>query len=161
MNKTALTAPRKRASLPDDILLTFLMTFVFAAFSYEERITEGFMRIFGILIFAAFIMTWILTAVKNGTEKKIGFAVYSAACWLVPQLIIVLFYHGPQVFRHSVFLYTLSEFSAFFSTRPAELLASYSGVNTEMSMVIILLVIFGSFFSGLAYTKGKESNNQG
>ena len=143
------------------MLLTFLMTFTFAAYSYEERITEGVMKLFGILISAAFIMTWIIVAVKNGTEKKKGFVIYSAACWIIPQLIIVLFYNGPQLFRHSVITYTLSEFSAFFSTRPAELIGRYTGITAEMSLVIILLAIFGSFFAGFAFTKEKESYKQG
>ena len=159
MNETVSTN-KKHGSLPDDMLLTFLMTFTFAAYSYEERITEGLMKLFGMLIFAAFILTWIIVAVKNGTEKKKGFAVYSAACWLIPQLIIVLFYNGPQFFRHSVIIYTLSEFSAFFSTRPAELLGIYSGTTTEMAFIIILLAVFGSFFAGFAFTKERERQKQ-
>ncbi len=159
MNDT-VSKNKKHGSLPDDMLLTFLMTFAFAAYSYEERITEGIMKLFGILISAAFILTWIIVAVKNGTEKKKGFVIYSAACWLVPQIIIVLFYNGPQLFRHSVITYTLSEFSAFFSTRPAELIGRYTGITAEMALVIILLAIFGSFFAGFAFAKEKESNKQ-
>lgn len=160
MNET-VSKTKKHGSLPDDMLLTFLMTFTFAAYSYEERITEGVMRLFGILIFAAFILTWIIVAVKNGTEKKKGFVIYSAACWIVPQLIILLFYNGPQLFRHSVITYTLSEFSAFFSTRPAELIGTYTGITTEMALVVILLAIFGSFFAGFAFAKEKEDKQQG
>ena len=143
MNET-VSKTKKHGSLPDDMLLTFLMTFTFAAYSYEERITDG-----------------VIVAVKNGTEKKKGFVIYSAACWIVPQLIILLFYNGPQLFRHSVITYTLSEFSAFFSTRPAELIGTYTGITTEMALVVILLAIFGSFFAGFAFAKEKENKQQG
>ncbi|MBQ8902945.1 MAG: hypothetical protein IJY73_01425 [Oscillospiraceae bacterium] len=159
MNETVVKN-KKHGSLPDDMLLTFLMTFTFAAYSYESRITEGIAKLFGILIFAVFILTWIITAIKNGTEKKKGFVIYSAACWIIPQIIILLFYNGPQLFRHSVILYTLSEFSAFFSTRPAELIGTFTGITTEMAFVIILITIAGSFFAGFAYAKEKEAAKQ-
>ena len=145
----------QQGSLADDILLTFLMTFAFAAYSYEARLDSGVLSAFRYVLLAVLLLTLLITAAKNGINKKTGFIVYSAAYWLLPQLVIVLFYQGPEIFRHSVTMYTLSEFAAILTTRPAEILGGYCGIPHQMILVIMLLCIFGAFFVG-AYFSDKD-----
>ena len=157
MNTTTVIKSKRSATLFDDILLTCLITYVFAAYSYEQRLSEGFMGLWNKCMLVIFLMTWVITAIKNGMQKKAGFALYTAVYWLLPQLIIILFSSGPELFRHSVFMYTLSEFSLVLSTRPIELMGGYIGITAEMSMILVLMIIFAAFFGGLAYTNDKES----
>ena len=159
MNKEAMSV-KKHITLFDDILLTFLITYTFAAYSYEQRLSEGFMSLFNKCMLVIFLMTWVIVAIKNGMNKKTGFAFFSALYWLVPQIIIILFYNGPEFFRHSVFMYTLSEFSVVLSSRPAALTGGYMGVSEQMAMILILMIIFASFFGGYAYTNNKETNKK-
>ena len=160
MNTTTASKSKKNVTLFDDILLTFLITYVFAAYSYEQRFSAEFTSLLEKCMLIIFIITWMITAVKNGMNKKTGFALYSAAYWLVPQLIIILFNSGPELFRHSVFVYTLSEFSLVLSTRPAVLTGKYIGVTAEMALLLILMIIFAAFFGGLAYANDKQSNKK-
>ncbi len=158
----AVSTNKKYGTLADDILLTFLMTFTFAAYSFEARLDSGGMSVFRHVLLAVFLLTWIITAVKNGIGKKVGFAVYTALYWLVPGLITLLFYNGPEILRHSVTMYTLSELSAILTTRPAEILGGYFGLPAEMSMIIIMLIIFGAFFIGFAVSGNiRNSKSQG
>ncbi len=156
----AVLSNKKQGTPADDMLLTFLMTFAFAAYSYEARLDDGILSLLKPVLLAVFMLTWIITAAKNGINRKPAFAVYCGVYWLIPQLIILLFYQGPEILRHSVIMYTLSEFSALLTTRPAELLGGYFGLNAQMSLIIFLLIVFGSFFTGSAYINGKENQNK-
>ena len=157
-NPVFINTNNKPCSLADDILLTFLMTFTFAAYSYETRLDDGIFIIFRYILLGVLLLTWLITAAKNGLNKKTGFAVYSAALWLIPQIIIILFYYGPELFRHSVIMYTLSEFSYVLTTRPAEILSEYCGVSWQMTFILILLCIFGAYFAGRAFSDNKKDS---
>jgi len=151
---------QQQGSIADDILLTFLMTFAFAAYSYEARLDSGVLSAFRYVLLAVLLLTWLITAAKNGIKKKAGFAIYSAVYWLLPQLVIVLFYHGPEVFRHSVIMYTLSEFAAILTTRPAEILGGYCSIPHQMILVIMLLCIFGAFFVGASFSDRDKTRSE-
>lgn len=155
----AVSTPKKHGTLTDDILLTFLMTFTFSAYSFEVRLDSGIISIFRHVLLVVFLLTWIITAVKNGIGKKVGFAFYTALYWLVPGLITLLFYNGPEFLRHSVTMYALSELSAILTTIPASILGKYFGLPAEMSLIIIMLIIFGSFFMGFAFSESRKRNN--
>lgn len=132
----------------DDILEAFLITYAMAAFSFEKYVPEkitGFLRV---IVFAAFALVWLWNSYKSGRERRAAFPIFAVCFWLLPQLIIYLADSGPEVFRMSVAMYVLSEFSELLANVPIKITGGIIGTSTFGAAAIILLLCGACNFFG-------------
>lgn len=133
----------------DDILVSFLITYAFAAYSYEKYVPEGIMKFMQAVTFVAFVAVWLVNSFKNGKRKGVIFPIFAAAFWLLPQIIIYLANNGPEVFRMSITMYVLSEFSDLVTVVPMKITGSVVGISAYGAMAVILLLCAACYVFGV------------
>ncbi len=147
---------RKPSDIVGEFLAAFLITYALAVFSYEKYMPESFMKAFNVLVYIAFAATWLWLSFKNGMKKAVAFPVFTVLYWLVPQLVIYLADSGPEVFRMSIIMYLLSEFSIIITTVPSELIGSAINVSVPAAITIILLLSAAAYMAGMLVNVRKK-----
>lgn len=137
-----------KAKIFDDILGVFLITYAAAALSFEKYVPEGIINFLGAIYFIAFAAVWMWLSYKNGRKKSIVFPVFTAVFWLLPHLIIYLSNSGSEVFRMSVIMYVLSEFSDLIAIVPIKITGNIAGISAYGAAAVILLLCGASYFFG-------------
>lgn len=137
-----------KAKLYDDILGAFLITYAAASFSFEKYMPEKIAKFLQAVCFIAFAGLWLGLSFKNGRQKGIAFPIFTAMFWLLPQLIIYLANSGPEVFRMSVTMYVLSEFSELLANVPIKITGEIAGTSAFGAAAIILLLCGACYFFG-------------
>ncbi len=133
----------------DDILAAFLITYALAAFSYEKYMPEGIMKFLQAMVFVAFAAVWFWNSFINGKRKGRAFAIFAAAFWILPPVIIYLANDGPEIFRMSIIMYVLSELSDLLIVVPMKAAASAVGVSAYGAMAVILLICAACYLFGV------------
>lgn len=152
--KTVMTVRRKH-SFVSDIFTLFIITFTAAAFSYEGYMPEGFMNIFGSAVAFVCVLTWMSCSFLGGAFKKYKYMIFICVFWLIPQVIIFLADSGPEIFRMSITMYLLSEFSYMLTRSSAYAFGSLFGLNEFSSVVIMILLCAFSYLAGMLLSEGK------
>ncbi len=149
---------RRPSDVIGEFLAAFLITYALAVFSYEKYMPESFMKAFNVLVFIAFAVTWLGLSFKNGSKKAVAFPVFTALYWLIPQLVIYLADSGPEVFRMSITMYILSEFSILITTVPSELIGGTIHISVPAAIAVILLLSAAAYMAGMLVNVRKKGN---
>lgn len=152
--KKVMTVRRKR-SFASDMFISFIITFAAAAFSYEGYMPESFMNIFGSFVALLCVLTWMSYSFLGGALKKYKYMVFMCLFWLIPQVIIFLADSGPELFKMSITMYLLSEFSSMLTRSSAYAFGSLFGLNAFSSIVVIILLCAFSYLAGMLLSEGK------
>ena len=131
-----------------NMFLGFIITFAAGTTCFENFMPEKFITLYSGAVIALCFVTWLALSFISGTRKKWQFAVYAALFWILPQVIIYLADNGPEVFRKSITMYLLSEFSLILTVAPAESAGGVFGVGVIPFTVIIILLCAFSFLGG-------------
>lgn len=133
----------------DDILAAFLITYALAAFSFEKYVPEKIIKLMQALAFIAFALSWLWLSFKNGKRKGAAFPIFAAAFWLLPQVVIYLANSGPEIFRMSIIMYVLSEFSDLLTVVPMKITGNAVGISAYGAMAVILLLCAACYLFGV------------
>lgn len=133
----------------DDILAVFLITYALAAFSYEKYMPEGIMKFMQAITFVLFAAAWLWNSFKSGKRKGVAFPIFAVFFWIFPQLIIYFANNGPEIFRMSVIMYVLSEFSDLLTTVPMKITGSVVGISAYGAATVILLLCAACYLFGM------------
>lgn len=139
----------------DDILTAFLITYALAAFNFEKYVPEKIMKLMQAAVFIAFAVSWLWFSFKNGKRKSAAFPIFAAAFWVLPQIIIFLANGGPEVFRMSIIMYVLSEFSDLLTVVPMKITGNAAGISAYGAMAVILLLCGASYLFGI-FTEAED-----
>lgn len=133
----------------DDILAVFLITYALAVFSYEKYMPEIIMKFMQAVTFVLFAISWLWLSFKNGKRKGVAFPIFAVFFWIFPQLIIYFANNGPEIFRMSVTMYVLSEFSDLLTTVPMKITGSVAGISAYGAAAVILLLCTACYLFGM------------
>lgn len=133
----------------DDIFAVFLITYALAAFSYEKYMPEEIMKLVHAAAFAAFAVSWLGLSFKNGKRKSVIFPIFTILFWVLPRVVVYLANDGPKVFRMSIIMYVLSEFSDFLTFVPIKITAGAAGISVYGAMAVILLLCAACYLCGV------------
>ncbi len=139
---------RSSYSMTANMFLSFMITFAAGTICFEGFMPEKFVAVYSAALIAVCFLTWFALSFISGKKGKWLFVVYSALFWILPQVIIYLANDGPEVFRKSITMYLLSEFSAILVTAPAEAAGSVINVKALPLTIIIILLCVLSYFAG-------------
>lgn len=138
----------------EDMLAAFFATYALASFSYEKYMSESFMRIFRLAVFALFAAAWLWFSFKSGLKSGRKFPVFAVLYWIIPHILVYLADNGPEALRMSIIMYVLSEFMIFLTTVPAEVVGTAVGISSSAATAVILLLCGSAYMSGyLVYTR--------
>lgn len=144
-------------SLTANMFIAFIITFAAGTICFESYMPENFTAIYRAAVIALCLITWFALSFISGKKKKWQFAVYSVLFWVLPQVIIFLANDGPEVFRKSITMYLLSEFSAILVSAPAEAVGSLINIKViPFIIVMVLLCVFSFLFGYLINDKNKK-----
>lgn len=141
--------------LADSMLMAFLITFAASAMNYEQYIPEQAAALYRICLWTVCILTWAGLSFISGMRGKWQFEVFAALYLILPQVIIYLAYLGPEVFRLSLIMYSLSEFFSLILMQPVYMLGELLDIGDILSSVIFIAISLLLFGAGmLVYKKG-------
>lgn len=140
----------------DDILIAFFATFALMAFSYEKYISENIMKPFRVLIVIAFFAVWLWYSFKNGRMRGLIFPIFALLFWLLPKAIIFLAGNGPEIFRMSIIMYVLSEFSEIIFGGPMEEVSGIFGISPVGAAAVLLLTCAASYLLGMFVAENED-----
>lgn len=149
---------KMRSPSVDDMIAAFLITYAFAAFSFEKNMPESIMKIYNAVVFAVFAAAWLWFSYKSGRRRGRKFPIFTVMFWLLPQVVIYLADSGPEVFRMSIIMYVLSEFLMMLTNVPPQILGNAVGITVPASVIVILLLCGASYMSGMLVCTYKEGN---
>lgn len=139
----------------DDILIAFLATYALMAFSFEKYASENVMKPFRALIIIAFFAVWLWYSFKNGRTRSVIFPIFAVLFWLLPKAVIFLSNDGPEIFRMSVIMYVLSEFSEIIFGGPMEEISGIFGISSVGAAAVLLLACAASYLLGMFITENE------
>ena len=143
------------------MLAAFLITYAFAALSFEKYMPESFVRLYRAAVFIVFAATWLGLSFKSGRRAGRKFPIFAVLFWIVPPIVIWLADNGPEVFRMSIIMYVLSEFMNFFTTVPSEVCGTAVGISAPAAVAVILLLCGVAYMSGYfmyTFRQSKKGN---
>lgn len=140
------------------MIAAFLITYAFAAFSFEKNMPESIMKIYSAVVFAVFAAAWLWFSYKSGRRKGRKFPIFTVLFWLLPQIVIYLADNGPEVFRMSIIMYVLSEFLMMLTNVPPQILGNAAGITVPAAIIVILLLCGAAYTSGMLVCTYKEGN---
>lgn len=152
---------RQHYGAVDDMLAAFLITYAFAALSFEKYMPESFVRLYRAAVFIVFAATWLGLSFKSGRRAGRKFPIFAVLFWIVPPIVIWLADNGPEVFRMSIIMYVLSEFMNFFTTVPSEVCGTAVGISAPAAVAVILLLCGVAYMSGYfmyTFRQSKKGN---
>lgn len=133
----------------DDMLTAFLISYALAAFSCEKYVPENIMKPFMAVILAAFFGVWLWYSYKNGKRKSVIFPIFAVLFWVLPKVVIFLANDGPEVFRMSIIMYVLSEFSELIFDTAMKTVSGIFGISAVGAAAVLLLVCAASYLFGM------------
>ncbi len=147
-------------SLTANMFMAFMITFAAGTICFEEYMPEKFVAIYSFAVIAVCLLTWFALSFISGKKGKWQFVVYAFLFWILPQVIIYLANNGSEVFRKSISMYLLSEFSAILITAPAEAVGSLINVKALPLTIIIVLLCILSFLAGYLVEDSRKKQEQ-
>lgn len=138
------------------MFLSFIITFAAAALTYEAYMPKNFMDFYGAAAVLACVMTWVTLSFLSGVFKKYDYMVFMLLFWLIPQIIIYAADSGPEIFRMSIVMYLLSEFSAMLTRAPAGAAGKLFGIGALPAVFVIVLLCVLLFLAGILFSDGKK-----
>ncbi|MGN0691261.1 MAG: hypothetical protein ACI4K7_02815 [Oscillospiraceae bacterium] len=138
---------KSRSGMADNMFLAFLITFAASASNYEKYVPETVGKVYSTVLWIVCAVTWIVLSFKWGYRRKWQFEVFSAVYWILPAILIFLADSGPEVFRFSLIMYFLSEFSSLIMMQPVYMLGGKLGMGDVGGIAIIIgasLLCFGA-----------------
>lgn len=140
----------------DDILIAFLATYALMAFSFEKYIPENIMKPFRAIIIIAFFAVWLWYSFKNGRMRGVIFPIFAVLFWILPKTVIFLANDGPKIFRMSIIMYVLSEFSEIIFGGPMEEVSGIFGISSVGAAAVLLLLCAASYLLGIFTGENEE-----
>ena len=154
-NSHGKTTEKSSYSLLANMFMAFIITFAAGTVSFENYMPEGFISIYIAFVIVLSFATWLVLSFISGRNKKWQFVVYSSIFWILPNVIIWLANDGPEMFRKSIIMYLLSEFSAIVSISTLEVAGGWINVKAVTFTVVIVLLCIFSYLGGYL-TSGEE-----
>lgn len=149
---------KRKTGFADDMAVLFLLTYAFAAFSYEKYMPEEIMKIYNLLVFLVFAAVWLGVSFRNGKRMSRKFPVFAMLFWILPQIIIYLADNGPEVMRMSIIMYVLSEFCILLTSVPADIIGGALDIPTAAAIAVILLLCAAAYMFGVFVRVLKKGN---
>lgn len=144
----------------EDMLLLFLMSFCYSAVCCENYMPVSFMKVYKAVISLFFAGCWLCVMFKNGSRGRWQLLLFSGLFWFLPQLLIFLANDGPRVFRMSVLMYVLSEFSVFISSVPGTLAGNLFGMEEFAGVAASFIMTVVIYFAGVGFAVLSKKNNK-
>lgn len=151
---------RSSYSLTANMFMAFMITFAAGTICFEEFMPEKFVAIYSMAVIIVCLLTWFALSFISGKKNKWQFVVFSFLFWTLPQIIIYLANDGPEVFRKSITMYLLSEFSVILVTTPAEAAGSVINVKALPLTIIVVLLCVLCFFAGYLVEDSRKKKEQ-
>lgn len=139
---------KKSYSFCGNMFISFLITFAAGTLCYEEYVPESLIKFYRMFIFIICMLTWIILSVISGAKNKWQYEIFTVLFWLLPPLAIYLANDGPEVFRMSIPMYLLSEFSVILLTTPAEAMGEVFLMGGLPVIFMIVLICTFAFLAG-------------
>lgn len=144
----------------EDMALLFFMTFCYSAVCCENYMPVSFMQVYKTVISLFFAGCWLCIMFKSGSRGRWQLLLFSVLFWFLPQLLIYLANDGPRVFRMSVLMYVLSEFSVFISSVPGTFVGKLFGMGDLAGVAASCIISIAIYFAGVAFTVLSKKNNK-
>ncbi len=135
---------KKEYSLCESMFISFIITFAAGTICFENYMPQTFTAVYRTVLMLVCAAVWLWYSFYSGIKNKLGFEIFSAVFWLLPQLIMFLSDNGPEFCRMSVTLYLLSEFFSLIFVKPAEII----GMPSLMLAIVMAVLCTLIFFSG-------------
>lgn len=146
---------RRRHSFAADMFTSFIITFAAAVFTYDTYMPKEFMKFFGAAVLWLCILTWLCLSFLSGAYQKYRYMVFMLLFWLIPQIIIYAADSGPEIFRMSIVMYLLSEFSDLLTRAPAGAFGAFFSLGALPSLAVIVLLCVFSCLAGMLLSDSK------
>lgn len=138
----------KPYSTCENMFISFMITFTAGVLCFENYMPESFIEIYRTAVFVLCIGTWLALSFCSGAGKKWAYEIFTVLFWLVPLLVIYLADNGPELFRMSIIMYLLSEFSAIVFIAPAEAVGGFFGMGAVPAIFVMVLICTLAFLAG-------------
>lgn len=152
--------PEKREKavfgLADSMLMAFMITFAASAMNYEQYIPEQAAALYRICLWTVCALTWAGLSFISGMRGKWQFEVFATLYLILPQAVMFLSNSGPEVFRFSLIMYSLSEFSSMILMQPVFMIGELLDIGDIMSSVIFIVISLLLFAAGMLVYKKRD-----
>ncbi|MGN0578782.1 MAG: hypothetical protein ACI4J4_09185, partial [Ruminiclostridium sp.] len=137
---------KKNSALENTLLcaaISLAGSFIF--FERSNSMVDAARTFVTILIF----VTWAVCGFSSGKNKRIGFAIFGGAYWLVPYLYMLFYSSRDNVRGYSKWLSLLNKTADLLFNKPFE--AAAEDMHTEIWMLVVTLVIVtgSAYFIGM------------
>ncbi len=151
---------RSRSGLADNMFLAFLITFAASASNYEKYVPEQVGIAYSTVLWIFCALTWIVLSFICGYRKKWQFEVFAAVYWILPAILIYLANFGPKVFRFSLIMYSVSEFSSLILMQPVYMLSGKLGMGDAGGIAMLIVASLLCFGAGLLVNINRDKLNR-
>lgn len=149
-----------RSGLADSMFLAFLITFAASASNYEKYVPEKAGMAYSTVLWVVCALTWIVLSFIYGYRKKWQFEVFAAVFWILPAILIYLANSGPEAFRFSLIMYSVSEFSSLILMQPVYMLSVRLGMGDVGGIALLIVASLLCFGAGLLVNINRDKLNR-